>query len=59
MHELSQTSESIGSAENSVYTHCWRFLSVCFHYEISTIVHRQNVETVRAIHTAVRHDPVT
>jgi hypothetical protein len=57
MHELGQTSESIGSLENPWTAHRWRFLSVCFRYEIATIVHRQYVETVRAIHTAVRHDP--
>ena len=59
MHELSQTSESIGSAKNPAYHAPLAISSVCFHYEGATIVHRRYGETVRAIHLAVRHNPAT
>src|SRR6187455_3259088 len=52
MHELSQTSELISSSENAVYSASLAISSVRFHYESATIVHRQYVETVRAIHAA-------
>ena len=56
-HELSQTSVHRFFGKPRGMAHCWRFLSVCLHYDIATIVHRQYVETFGRSHTAVRHDP--